>query len=442
MKFNGNGNREAITLFIGDVIFWVIALWLTLLVRYGDVPGKDIFESHILPFCIIFVVWTVIFFISNLYSRQTILSRSRLPSIIFNAQVVNSVIAVLFFYFIPYFTITPKVNLFIDLVFSFLLVLFWRIYAVNYFLQGKKVFAVILGDGKEIDDIKRIITENPRTRMRVEHFPLTEDSLKIIQKKSPDIVILNLRSEEVKRFSMLLHSFLFSHITFVSIHDIYESIFGRVALSHLDDNWFLENINAHYQFVYSWVKRGMDIVISLILGILSLFIYPFVCIAIRLEDKGPFFITQERIGEGGHLITITKFRSMTGGDVGNEVLKSKQNVTRVGSFLRRTRIDELPQLWNVLKGDLSLIGPRPELPALREHYKKEIPYYDLRHLIRPGLSGWAQIYHDNHPHHERDVEATKEKLSYDFYYIKNRGIITDFKIALKTLRTLFSRSGA
>ena len=144
----------------------------------------------------------------------------------------------------------------------------------------------------------------------------------------------------------------------------------------------------------------------------------------------------DRIGKGGKKIKIVKFRSMTEGDgwVDND-----KKVTRVGNFLRKTSIDELPQLWGVLKGDQSLIGPRPELPELVEKYSKEISYYNIRHLHKPGLSGWAQISQENAPHHTTDIESTKEKLSYDLFYIKHHSFVLDLKIALKTIRTLVSR---
>jgi lipopolysaccharide/colanic/teichoic acid biosynthesis glycosyltransferase len=133
---------------------------------------------------------------------------------------------------------------------------------------------------------------------------------------------------------------------------------------------------------------------------------------------------------------------MTGNDTGESALNSSLRVTKVGSFLRRTRIDELPQLWNVLRGDYSLIGPRPELPALVAAYSEKIPYYNARHLLKPGLSGWAQIYHREHPHHGIDIEETQNKLSYDLYYVKNRSLLLDLQIGLKTIRTILSRSGA
>ena len=129
------------------------------------------------------------------------------------------------------------------------------------------------------------------------------------------------------------------------------------------------------------------------------------------------------------------------GDYG-ESGKTKLKITRVGKWLRLLRIDEFPQLWSVVRGDLSLVGPRPELPGLVKLYEKEIPYYNVRHLIKPGLSGWAQLYHENHPHHAPDASETKVKLSYDLYYIKNRSLILDLKIALKTIKLLISRKGA
>jgi len=115
--------------------------------------------------------------------------------------------------------------------------------------------------------------------------------------------------------------------------------------------------------------------------------------------------------------------------------------TRTGRFIRKTRIDELPQLWNVFRGDLSMIGPRPEIPALVKLYEKEIPYYNIRHLIKPGLSGWAQLYHTEPPKFAAQVSETKKKLSYDLFYIKNRSLILDIKVALRTMKILLSREG-
>ncbi|HXK39557.1 MAG TPA: sugar transferase [Candidatus Paceibacterota bacterium] len=225
------------------------------------------------------------------------------------------------------------------------------------------------------------------------------------------------------------------------MHKVYEDIFDRIPLSLVQYGWFLENISITRKFTYEFLKRLMDILIASPLLIASLVLLPFVALAIALEDGGALFITQERVGRSNKLIRILKYRTMTGSDRGEEVLKSRHNVTRVGQFLRKTRIDELPQLWNVLTGDLSLIGPRPELPALVKRYEEEVPFYNVRHLITPGLSGWGQISDYDVPRQGVDIEKTKRKLSYDLYYIKNRSFFLDLKIALKTLKTLLSRAG-
>jgi lipopolysaccharide/colanic/teichoic acid biosynthesis glycosyltransferase len=177
----------------------------------------------------------------------------------------------------------------------------------------------------------------------------------------------------------------------------------------------------------------MDVSISLVLGVISLAVYPFVYLAIKLDDGGTVFFKQDRIGRGGRVIKIIKFRTMSEG--------VHPQVTRVGDMLRKIRIDELPQLWNILRGDISLVGPRPELPDLVKLYEKEIPYYSVRHLLKPGLSGWAQIHQEKPPKFDVGYDETKTKLSYDLYYIKNRSFMLDLKIALQTIKTILSRSG-
>jgi lipopolysaccharide/colanic/teichoic acid biosynthesis glycosyltransferase len=170
-------------------------------------------------------------------------------------------------------------------------------------------------------------------------------------------------------------------------------------------------------------------------------------LAIKIDDGKEIFIKQERIGQNNNIINIIKFRTMSINDgvveqgEKEESISRVQHVTRVGRWLRASRIDELPQLWNVLKGDISLIGPRPELPNLVKLYEKEISFYNVRHLIKPGLSGWAQIYQKTPPKFSTDYDQTKTKLSYDLFYIKNRSFWLDIKIALKTIRELVSRRG-
>jgi lipopolysaccharide/colanic/teichoic acid biosynthesis glycosyltransferase len=181
----------------------------------------------------------------------------------------------------------------------------------------------------------------------------------------------------------------------------------------------------------------MDITMAIALTPVVLILAPVISVAILLADGAPVFFRQERVGKGNRPIRLLKFRTMT-----METDLAARKVTPLGNILRKTRLDELPQIWNVFLGELSFIGPRPEIPELVRQYVEVIPYYNIRHLITPGLSGWAQVHHEKHPHHRADVVETKAKLSYDLYYLKNRSFVLDVKIALKTIRTLLSRSGA
>jgi lipopolysaccharide/colanic/teichoic acid biosynthesis glycosyltransferase len=228
----------------------------------------------------------------------------------------------------------------------------------------------------------------------------------------------------------------------VDLRDLYEEVFDRVPLSLLRYEWVLGNLGSSR--LYDALKRGIDIVAAAVLGLVSLIFYPFVILAIKLDDGGPIFVTLPRIGRLQAEIDIVKFRSMSGNDAGSygSSGKSELVVTRVGKWIRKFRIDELPQLWNILKGDLSFVGPRPETPTLVASYNARIPYYNARHLITPGLTGWAQIRHDRHPHHGLAIEETKEKLSYDLYYLKRRSLALDVYIMLQTARIIFTAKGS
>jgi lipopolysaccharide/colanic/teichoic acid biosynthesis glycosyltransferase len=444
--------KEPILLFFGDATFFLAALWVTLAVRYLEIPGYAVFYKHLIPFSFLFLVWILVFFIAGLYGKHTVLFKSKLFGSILNAQIINVVIAAIFFFFIPYFGITPKTNLIIYLFISSIFILIWRFYMFPRLGVGKRQKALLFGSGREVDEIANEVNNNTRYNLEFIHVinPDTintpnfqEQLLEYINAGRASVIVGDTKSSYIEPLLSTLYSLTFLHaqFRFIDIHKLYENIFDRIPVSLVGHSWFLSNISRTPAVMYDFFRRILDITVSFILGILSLIFYPFVIAAIKIEDGGAVFITQERVGKDNTLVNIIKFRSMKRNDSGEEVLSSSNEVTRVGWFMRKLRIDELPQLWNVFKGDLSLIGPRPELPALAHLYAEEVPYYNARHLIKPGLSGWAQIYHDNHPHHASDVSETKVKLSYDLYYIKNRSLLLDIKIALKTIKTLFSRSG-
>ncbi len=442
--------KEPWLLLLGDIVIFTVSLWLSLLVRFGEAPSGQLFSDLLLPFSILFVIWCLVFFIAGLYEKHTILFKRRLPTRIINTQIFNSFLAVVFFYFVPYFGVTPKVILFIYIVISLTLISIWRIYGEKLFGLKVKEPAMILGRGPELSLLFQEVNNNPRYGLDfVSFFDLDRDNLSDFQKdiigkinsSNISVVVLDLQNENLKKNLSYFYDLLFSKIRFVDINSLYEDIFDRVPLSLVGYNWFLENVSLSQNVAYDAFKRVTDAAFAFVLGLISLVFYPFIYLAIKLDDRGPVFIIQERIGKNNKLVRFIKFRTMSFNDNESTENKKDNRITRVGGFLRKSRLDELPQLWNVWKGDLSLIGPRPELPALAKIYEKEVPYYNVRHLIPPGLSGWAQLYHENHPHQGANVEETKNKLSYDLYYVKNRSLGLDFKIALKTIMALLSRTG-
>tara|TARA_B100001971_G_scaffold203882_1_gene219381 strand:+ start:7379 stop:8710 length:1332 start_codon:yes stop_codon:yes gene_type:complete len=436
--------KEGVMLFLGDILFFTAALWVTLTLRYFEVPSDLAFYDHLIPFSFLFLVWVTVFFIAGLYDKHTIIFKRKLPSIILNAQIVNVILAAVFFFFIPYFGITPKTNLFIYLFISFIFIVTWRLYLFPLLGSRKRQNALLIASGSEMLKLRDEINNNARYNFyftssldldTADRKDLEEYLYEHVKANNISIIVADTSSEKVSSVIPILYhlTFIQSRFKFLDFQKMYENIFDCVPLSLVKYNWFLNNVSWLPRITHDLAKRFIDIVFSVVLGIPSLLVYPFVVAAVKFGDKGPVFIIQERVGKDNRPIYIFKFRSMS--------IYEKEKVTRVGNMLRKTRIDEFPQLWNVLKGDLSLIGPRPEMPHLAELYEKEIPYYNIRHFIQPGLSGWAQIHHSKPPKFGAQYDGTKEKLSYDIFYIKNRSLLLDLYIGLKTIKTLFSRTG-
>ncbi len=224
---------------------------------------------------------------------------------------------------------------------------------------------------------------------------------------------------------------------------LYEEMTQRVPVEHLESDWVIRSFvdQVHAGGVYELFKRLMDIIGGLIGSLVFVVIFPITALAIALESGFPIFYSQERLGKGGRLFRIYKFRSMfqnaeEDGEVRPTVVNDPR-VTRVGNFLRRTRLDEMPQFLSVLTGEMSLVGPRAERPELVAQFQRQIPFYRARLLVKPGLTGWAQINYG----YVATVRETVVKLEYDLYYIKHRTLTMDFNIVLRTIGTVLRRTG-
>lgn len=213
----------------------------------------------------------------------------------------------------------------------------------------------------------------------------------------------------------------------------------KIPLSSISENWFLENFREKEGNLYDKVKRIIDIVLASLILLLAFPFWLFIALSIKLEDRGPIFYFQERVGKNKKTFLLIKFRSMKveaekeTGPIWTE--KEDFRVSKVGKVLRITHLDELPQMINVLKGDISLVGPRPERPEFVARLEKEIPYYHIRHFIKPGFTGWAQIKF----RYARSVMDSLEKFQYDLYYLKNRSFLLDLLILLKTFQLFFKK---
>jgi exopolysaccharide biosynthesis polyprenyl glycosylphosphotransferase len=225
---------------------------------------------------------------------------------------------------------------------------------------------------------------------------------------------------------------------------LYEEMTGRVPIHHLDSDWIIRSFvdEVRVNGFYDLLKRVVDILGGLAGMLLLAIFYPFLALAIMLDSGFPIFYSQLRLGRGGSVFRIYKFRSMYQKNEDDEAgarttMENDPRVTRVGNFLRRVRLDELPQFWNVLRGDMSLVGPRAEIPELVAEYQKQIPFYRARLLVKPGLTGWAQINYG----YVASLYETAIKLEYDLYYIKHRTLSMDIQIILRTIGTAVRATG-
>ena len=224
---------------------------------------------------------------------------------------------------------------------------------------------------------------------------------------------------------------------------LYEEMTSRVPVHHLESDWIIRSFvdGLHVSGFYELAKRLLDIIGALFGLMIFAVLMPFLAFAVWVDTGSPVFYSQDRLGKGGTRFKIYKFRSMRqdsemdGGPF--TTMENDPRVTRVGGFLRRSRLDELPQFWSVLRGEMSLVGPRAERPGLVNEYQKQIPFYRARLLVKPGLTGWAQINYG----YVASVTETVVKLEYDLYYIKHRTLAMDFAIILRTIGTVLRRTG-
>lgn len=438
--------RETALLLAGDLIFLASSLWLALFARALHPPAPAYYYEHLKAFSLVFLVSILTFFIAGLYEKKGRLVKSAIGFRVLGAQTANTVIAALLFFFLPA-GVTPKIVLVLYLAVSVVVLSSWRFFAVPHLFVSSRDRRVLVGTGDAVKELYETVRGHKKyffslvELIDTAHADEAEILHEIDRLVSAGVtsVVLDTKEEKIARMLPSLYADLPRDVSLIEFALLYEEVFDRVSLDHIDHTWILEYLpkpRLGYDIgkcVFDRAGAAAGLLVALV------FLVPAV-LALLLTGAKPF-IFHERIGRNGHPFRIIKLRTMLLDDHGDPELQKKNRVTRVGRFLRKARIDELPQLINVLMGHLSFIGPRPELPSIAEVYEREIPYYGARHLVMPGLSGWAQIYDYDAPRGGADVARTRKKLSFDLYYLKHRSLSLDMAVALKTLRALLSFSG-
>jgi exopolysaccharide biosynthesis polyprenyl glycosylphosphotransferase len=344
--------------------------------------------------------------------------------------------------------------------------LLWRFIFINFIQKRDKLFRLALIGKSEI--ISNVINE--LSHMGIADFRITQicitgtnqEDKTTVSKSIPESISLYKSIDELlenEDFDILAFDYTQGEISKQEMHQIlelrfqdkfiydfpsfYEELTGKVPLSYIDSRWLLseEELQGKISRSYLRLKRLLDILFSTIFLIIILPLCVFIALAIKLNSKGNVFFAQERLGLRKKPFICYKFRTMKmeaekkTGPIWSS--KGDPRITRAGKILRKTRLDELPQLWNILKGEMSFVGIRPERKYFADQLAKLIPYYDLRFLVKPGLTGWAQVNHG----YSGSEEEQLEKFQYELFYLKKMSIYLDFFTIFKTIKTVIKRKG-
>jgi sugar transferase (PEP-CTERM system associated) len=364
------------------------------------------------------------------------------------------------FYSFPGLMLGRGISL-IALPLALTLMVSWRV-SIHWFLGhpdfGERI--LIVGSGNLAVELAREVLDRPDAGYRIVGFVgtdsdllgkslinprvigMTEELDQIVKREGIDRIVVAMGERRGQLpTSKLLQLSLAGQVTIEEGASFYERITGRVSLNMLRPSWLIFTGRGRQAKVAELLRSAVHWLVALVGAILSLPLVLITAVLIKLDSKGPVFYKQERIGKNGRTFVLTKFRSMkVDAEQAGPVWASKgdSRTTRVGRIIRKIRVDEIPQFWNILKGEMSFVGPRPERPHFVAQLAQEIPFYEQRHLIAPGLTGWAQIKYP----YGSSIDDARQKLQYDLFYIKNHGLFLDAIILFETIKIILFGRGA
>lgn len=425
---------------LSDIVCFVLSVSLVVAIDQFEVIASDYLFRHILLAIALLPFLISIFSIEGLYSLKTT-KKSLVFLTIARSTFCVMIVSVIVLYLVgPYLKITPKTNLLISFVlFSILAFLSRKIFSYIFSTSALTNNIAVLGDEGEVSELLSIINSNPSLGFHLVQFE--SDLSKISFNPKIDTLVVGEKYIMSDNLSDSLFDIFNSGVNVINLVDFYESVLEKTPLNSINHRWFISSKVSISKDYYTGFKEVTDKIIA-ILGLMlclpiALLLFPL----LALTSGRPFFYSQIRVGLNNKEFRIYKLRSMRlDAEVGGAKWASKndQRVTPMGAMLRTTRLDELPQLWNILNGSMSLIGPRPERPEMIiGKFDETIAYYNFRHLVKPGVTGWAQV---NYGYGAGEADA-KEKLQYDLFYIKNKSLLLDVRIILKTIKTVIAKIG-
>jgi len=454
-------NARTLTLVLVEFILIVLAVDFAAFIRFGPVPIRAL-NSWTLRAIVVAAVLQLCLHYADLYDLRGLSDRRDAVSRLLQALGAACVILAIVYYWIPQWMIGRGV---FALATTFVIGLSagWRIAfewlslkggpAERLLIVGTSGAAVTLA--RELFarrtelgvDLVGFVDQDPRLVGQPMINPgvigVVSDIPEIVKTRKVDRVVVSLADARGKLdMDALLAMKINAGVRFDHLASVYEQYTGKIAVENLRPSWLIFSDGFKKSTRLEGTKRVFEALFAALALIVAAPVMLLVALAIRVSSSGPVLYSQARVGKAGVLFTIYKFRSMsvdaeqTSGAVWS--VKNDPRVTALGRWLRRTRLDELPQLWNVLRGDMSFVGPRPERPEFIAELQRRIPYYGQRHVVRPGLTGWAQVRH----RYGSSIEDAQEKLQYELFYIKNMSVTFDLYILLETVKTVLMRAGS
>jgi sugar transferase (PEP-CTERM system associated) len=441
----------------------VLAVVTAAVIRLGfPENGLDTYASWVLRSMVVAAVLQICLHYGDLYDARTLADRRDLLIGLLRSLGAASVILAIIYYWIPDLMLGRGVFALATLL-IIALVAGWRIAFEWLSLRGQPAERLlIVGTGTAAVSLARELFAR-RSELGVElvgfvdsdparvGMPMinpgvigtVQDIPSIVRGRRVDRVIVSLADARGKlNMDELLAMKMNDGVRFDHLASVYEQYTGKIAVENLRPSWMIFSDGFRKSRRLEAIKRLSDVVFALVGLVLAAPAMLLVWIALRFGSSGPAIYSQRRVGKDGVTFSIHKFRSMrVDAEATSGAVWAKENdprVTRLGRFLRRTRLDELPQLWNVLRGDMSFVGPRPERPEFIEELSRRIPFYGQRHVVRPGLTGWAQVRH----RYGSSVDDAQEKLQYELFYIKHMSFAFDLYVVLETVKTVLVRGGS